>query len=123
MTQPQKPLETITRFEADRLVDRRTFNDKMGIGVGALLASSAGTFAHLWNKYVVKMGTKALDVKSLFPSAPDIDYDKAVTYLMLAIAALGVYTVADAIHDAYISRRYRKNPKEFIRERYDKKLV
>lgn len=114
--------QNITRKEADQLVRQRVTTSTTGIVAGTLLLPAAFN-AYIWNKYVVELGKKVIDMQSLFPSLPDINYDQAFVWTLLATTALGVFADAQGIYDLYTSRQYKTNPAEYIRRRFNRKLV
>ena len=124
MKQHQQKLETITRFEADRLVNNRIFGDKVAAVTCSATAASAMAFAYLWNKYVAAQKVFTSSVQNFMPQSPDLDYDKILIGFMALLAAYVGYLTGEAIHSAVTSRKhYNSNSVDYIRKTYKRDLV
>ena len=124
MTQSQKSLETITKDEAERLVDAKVFSDKIAAICVGSAAASAGTFAYLRDKYESGHKIFTETVLNFTPQLPDWDYDKVLVGFMTLLAIGTAVGAADAIYSAVTARKkYNLNPSDFIRKNYNKKLI
>ena len=128
MAESQKSLETITKFEADRLVNNKMFIDKLNAVAGGAIATLAGVVAPLWNylsdEYKARVGHQILEFQKLFPVPENVDYDKIITYVLASAALAVFYFAGKNVHSAISSRRqYKANPEGVIRENYGKEIA
>lgn len=122
-------LDTITKFEADRLVQKGIVRDVSdALIIGSTLIIPAGVLTPLWNflsdDYKARMGHQILEFHKLFSVPENIDYDKFFTYTLACIAITGAYLTVESIYSAISShKQYKTNPESFIKGNFDKELV
>ncbi len=123
-----KPLETITKFEADRLVRDGIVRDVIdALLITCTVTIPAGILSPLWNflsnDYKQRMGHQILEFQKLFPVPENIDYDKIFNYALAGMIAAGVYKAQELVHSAINShQQHNTNPEKFIRENYNREI-
>ena len=82
------------------LEQRTRPNRGLGIAVGSIATSLGGSLAGLW-EYALHLhrsqgGEVVLRFNELFP-VPAWDYDRLLTAVGVGFAAIGIYTIVDAV--------------------------